>query len=194
MNILLDIIGSAVVGGLVMLMIVGFRTNLSATAEAQCFNQSVQENFRTGTDVLESDFRKMGYRVTDRNIIRDSRDTTVLFRGDFNDDQQIDSIRYYLGGTTSSSTRNPRIRPLYRVVMLSGQTPKIVRFDVTDFQLNYYDRNGNLNPALQDIRSIKVRLAMESDFPVDSVWTGTSWQKTYSGVSWERVLRPKNVR
>lgn len=194
MNILLDIIGSAVVGGLVMLMIVGFRTNLSSTAEAQCFNQSVQENLRAGTDILESDFRKMGYRITDRNIIRDSRDTTMLFRGDFNNDQQIDSVRYYLGGTLSSSTRNPRIRPLYRVLMLSGQTPKTARFDVTDFRLNYYDRNGNLNPALQDIRSIRVRLAMEGDFPVDSVWTGASWQRTYSGVSWERVLRPKNLR
>lgn len=190
---ILDLLGSIVVGGLVLLLMVTFRTNLSTTTDNQVFNQNVQENLRSLTDVLEYDMRKIGYNVPLTSKIKAIDDSTISFYGDIDNRGGYDSVQYYFRSVSPENAHNLSTGTLYRVI--NARPPYAIKLGVTRFKIMWYDKDGTPKPSqLQDIRSLKVTLAVESDTPIDSVRSGGLWHRVYSGVSWERSIRPKNLR
>lgn len=193
MAAMLDLIGSIVIGGLVMLLMVSFGTNLSATTDAQVFNQGVQENVRSLTDVLEFDLRKLGYNVPLDNMFRNLNDSTISFYGDIDNSGGYDSVQYYFRTISPKHAHNPSVGTLYRAVNM--RPPQAIQLGVTRFKVDWFDKDGKSRPTqLQDVRTLSVALTVESDSPYDSVKTGGSWKRLYSGVTWERSIRPKNLR
>jgi hypothetical protein len=194
MSILTDIIGSLIVGGIVLLMVIGFRMNLCSTVENHIGNQGVQETLRSTTDLLEYDLRKIGYRVPKSvGAVKYIDDSTLVFYGDFDNSGAYDSIRYYYRSIKPQSAANPAVGSFYRVA--NNASPRVIDCGMTRFRIAWYDKDGNLKPAQPgDIRSLRVTLNLESDWPTDSSWTGSSWRRVYSGASWERTIKPKNLR
>ena len=167
-NTIIDIIGSVFVGGL--LLIILFRLNNSATSTLynSTSELTVQQAMVSVVQVMESDFRKIGYCKDWTKIPNPSKSilyadsNSIKFLTDVNNDGVVDSLYYYIGATSAlSNTPNKRDRLLYRVV--NKDVPRSSNVGITKFTFKYYDALGNaINespvtlPAL--IKSIQIDL------------------------------------
>ncbi|MBT8378557.1 MAG: hypothetical protein KJN64_04960, partial [Ignavibacteria bacterium] len=149
---LLDILGSIIVGGI--LMMIAWR--LSEAATEKTYNTSgelsMQQNLATVAQIIEHDFRKIGYcdnhnKIPDPSKAITFADTSSLkFLTDVDSDGTVDSIFYYLGPTSELlSTPNPRDRILYRVV--NNEAPIGSNLGVTRFFMVYYDALNDSIPT-----------------------------------------------
>ena len=184
---IIDIIGSVFVGGL--LLIILFRLNNSATSTLYNNNSelNVQLAMVSVVEVLESDFRKIGYckdwkKIPNpRKAILYAGSNSIKFLSDINNDGIVDSVYYYVGPTSAlSNTPNKRDRLLYRVV--NKDVPKSSNVGITKFSLKYFDALGNtINqnpvtlPAL--ISSIQIDIQVENSEAWDSVYVVAFWRQ-----------------
>lgn len=190
MQVIYDIIGSIIIGGVILLMLLSFNANVMEGAAVQTFTSIVQTNMTSLTDMIEYDFRKMGYRVGsvyDSAIVK-ADSNSILIRGDFNNDGTVENVYYSFDPKTKSGHVNPRSRVLSRSV--NGASPQRINLGLTQFRLAYYDAADQLitqNPVKipSSIRTIRLAMNMESTSPYDT---------TYSGSSWERTISPKNLK
>ena len=185
-NVILDIVGSMLVGGLVLLMM--FRLNAQATSNL--YNSSSELNVQLAmtsvVHVMENDFRKIGY-CKDWNQISDptkaiiyADTSSIKFLTDVDNDGIVDTLSYYLGPTSElSNTPNPRDRLLYRVV--DSEVAKSSDVGITIFRLTYFDALGNLlstpvyPPGL--IHTIQIDVQVENSEAMDSVYTKAFWRQ-----------------
>jgi hypothetical protein len=183
---ILDILGSMIIGSI--LLSITLRLNDSATGKTY-YNSaelSLQENMATIAQIIETDFRKIGY-CADWNKFPDpskavvyADSSSIKYLTDIDSDSNMDSIRYYLGPTSELlSTPNPRDRMLYRV--LNNETPKTSNLGVTQFRLVYFDALGDTipppitTPGL--INSVEINLAVESVAAYDTSYSSAFWRQ-----------------
>jgi type II secretory pathway component PulJ len=172
---IIDIIASAVVAGL--LLLIALRLNAQANETSMIYNGSVtlQQNMVTLVGMLEHDFRQIGYCKTYSKIpdpsksIRKADTSDITFWTDVNNTGNLDSVRWYVGPTSEmSSSPNPRDRMIYRVV--NNSAPVGWNLGVTQFKLEYYEYDGDtikVLPVAQpgSIYSMQISLACESPVP-----------------------------
>jgi hypothetical protein len=190
MQVIYDIIGSIIIGGIILLMLVSFNSSVMEGSAIQTFNSIVHSNVTSVTDLIEYDFRKMGYRVGsvyDSAIVY-ADSSKIVMRGDINNDGTVEKITYYLGLGQASGHVNPRSRILYRQV--DGAGAQRINMGITRFRMAYYNDKDSLinqNPIASPskIRAIRLAINMESTSPYDT---------TYAGATWERTITPKNLK
>jgi hypothetical protein len=190
MQFLYDVIGSMIIGGIILLMLVSFNSSVMEGSAVQTFNSIVQSNMTSVTDLVEYDFRKMGYRV---GTIYDSAivyadSAKIVMRGDIDNNGTVDQVSYYLDLVTKSGHVNPRSRILYRQV--NGASAQRINMGITRFRMKYYNAADSLiaeNPikSPSKIRAIRLAVNLESTSPYDTI---------YSGATWERTMTPKNLK
>jgi hypothetical protein len=152
-SVILDILGSMVVGGILLLTL--FRMNDSATRNTYNFSGEliVQQNLVTSVEVLEYDFRKIGFcedpaklphpeedaiLYADTSEIKFLTDLMITPFGstDPKGDGTLDTLKYFLGAASElTGTPNPNDRILYRIVNGSS---KGVNLGVTKFKIRYF--------------------------------------------------------
>jgi hypothetical protein len=189
MQVVYDILGSMIIGGMILVMVLGFNANIIEGAGMQTMKTTVQGNMTTLSNVLEYDFRKMGYRVLSSDSAITYADTTmIVFKGDFDNNGSVDKMSYFLNNAKAPGTTNPRAKVLYREI--NGSSSSSINVGITRFRFTYYNSLGNqiagnvvANP--KTIRTIKVSVNMETREPYDT---------SYSGVYWERFIKPNNLR
>ena len=181
-----DIMGSIIIGGILMLI----TWRLSDAATEKTYNNSgelaLQQNLTTVAQILETDFRKVGF-CADYNKFPDPSkaivygdESRITFLADLDFDTNMDSIRYYLGPTSELTvTPNPRDRLLYRVV---NNEPAITsNLGVTQFRLVFFDALGDtLTPPITNpgiISSLEINLAVENVAAYDTAYTGAFWRQ-----------------
>ena len=183
---LMDIMGSMIIGGI--LLSITLRLNDSATGKTynNSAELSLQENMATVAQIVETDFRKIGY-CADWNKFPDpskavvyADETSIKFLTDIDLDTNMDSISYYLGSTSELlSTPNPRDRILYRVV--NTETPMPSNLGVTQFRLVYFDALGDtLSPPITSpglITSVEINLTVESVAAYDTAYSSAFWRQ-----------------
>ena len=151
-SVILDILGSMIIGGILLLTL--FQMNDNATKNTYNFSGEliVQQNLVTTVEVLEYDFRKIGYCEDPSQLPFPERDAvlfadtskirflTDVMESPYDDphgDGTLDVIEYYLGPTSELlGTPNPNDRMLYRVV--NGGTPRSVNLGITRFRIRYF--------------------------------------------------------
>lgn len=185
----LDIIGSFIIGAVIILLLANLNLFISSSAADNLAVNIAQLNLKTTGEILENDFYKLGYRVPS-DAIAEADSDKIKFFGDINNDSNIDTVYYYLGPTSEmASSQNPNDKILYRVI--NNETP-IKANVVSNFKLTYYDSTGSaksygsLNSAVQrnKIKVIKIYLKIESQEPVDGA---------YQAAEWLRKITPKNL-
>jgi hypothetical protein len=183
---IMDIMGSMIIGGI--LLTITLRLNDSATGKTynNSAELSLQENMATVAQIVETDFRKIGY-CADWNKFPDpskavvyADETSIKFLTDIDLDTNMDSINYYVGSTSELlSTPNPRDRILYRVV--NTETPMPSNLGVTQFRLVYFDALGDtLSPPITSpglITSIEINLTVESVAAYDTAYSSAFWRQ-----------------
>jgi hypothetical protein len=175
MSVFLDIVGSVIIAGLLLLAVLSSYSNVSQYALLNSMDLTVQENLSEWLQIVQHDFRKIGYRVANPAwAIQDCDSSSISFVADIDNNGVVDSVSYYLGLPSQvPGTQNPRDRALYRVV--SGQQTGGA-LGLTDFQLRYYDSTGNLTWTPSAVKAVEIFIQVESPFPLDTTYVWSSWR------------------
>jgi hypothetical protein len=150
-SVILDIVGSIIIGGILLLTL--FRMNDNATRNTYNFSGEliVQQSLVTSVEVLEYDFRKIGYCEDPSQLPHPEQDailfadtSKIIFLTDImvppyddpHGDGILDTLEYYLGPASQlTGTPNPNDRILYRVV---NGIPNGVNLGITKFKIRYF--------------------------------------------------------
>ena len=193
MSVMLDIVGSAIIVGMLIMTMMGININMSdetykSLTELNLHTQSIQL-----ARIMEFDFYKIGYAVDKPGIISIADTARIKFYTNLlNVSGTKDSIEYSLGNTVPSS-HNPRDRALYR---FENTTQVFINFSVTRFRLSYYNSRDSLLTApvtggwRDSIKSVKVFLTLESPEPFDVSRYGGS---SYIGTYYSKWIYPRNL-
>jgi hypothetical protein len=169
---IIDIIASAVIAGILLLMCL--RLNAQANETSSIYNGSVvlQQNIVALVGWIEHDFRGIGYcqdwtKIPDPSLsIRRADTSYIRFWTDFPPYGTLDSVTWVLG-PLETSTENPRDRWIYRIT--NTDTSKW-RLGVTQFRLTYFDYDGTQLttmpvPIPGDIFTLQIAVACEAPYP-----------------------------
>ncbi|KAF0150900.1 MAG: hypothetical protein FD143_2409 [Ignavibacteria bacterium] len=191
MNHVLDLIGSTIIAGFIILILLRLNSQIGDAAtqmHEQTFNQ---RNAVSVGDILEHDFAKIGYRVSIGEKIIQADSNAIIFRADIDNNGVVDTINYTLTTPDSmNSTPNPNDKKLKRKVnsaisRIAGVVREfnLVYYDSLNVQINY----GSLSSAVNrsKIRGIRVYTKFELPFLVND---------SYNPTELRRVYRPKNLR
>ncbi|HTK80763.1 MAG TPA: hypothetical protein VL633_00575 [Bacteroidota bacterium] len=210
MNQIHDLLGSIIIGGIVLLMLVAFNGNIMESAGTQTFRAIVQKNLTSVTEILEFDMRKMGFRVqaggSDTTICY-ADSNRIRFRGDLdttNGAGTVDMVEYYVDNAGAGATSNPNDKVLHR--KFNNAAPVNMYLGLINFKIYYYGANGapiTATPVtaatLSTIKSVKLVVGIESK---DRIFDNRRGQRignpfndtTYAGAYWERTFKPQNTR
>jgi hypothetical protein len=186
---ILDIVGSVIIGGFLMLILM--KTNTSAVENTYNYggDVSIQQSLSALVYFLDSDFRKIGYTsnlalISDPTKIITSADTSsIKFVSDLNNDSTLETVYYYLSPKSElSNTANPDDRFLYRVVTGASPTQTIKTPGITIFRFAYYDSlNNPISCPVSSpnkIAKILIYLKMQSAIPYNGNYVSAYWSGT----------------
>ena len=189
MSIWLDLIGSYLIGGMILLILLNLNSTVSTAASENLHSGIMQRNVTSTADLIEHDIYKIGYRVAGAEFaIADSNE--IKFSADVDDDGAADVIHYYCGDTTGlNGTNNPNDFLLIREINAQKPGAKTV---VVDFNVTYFDSlSQQINFALlktqagmNQIKSIRIKLKCETEEKIDD---------HYEAAEWEKIMIPKNL-
>lgn len=184
MAAVLDLIGATLISAFITFMLISVNNNLSVTATQQYMNTNTQQNMVALTEMMQFDFKNIGYRVTDTIKIQKADTSYFSFKLDYDNNGTVDSIIYYLGNTSElAMTDNPDDRPLYRKVNNTTALPG--NWGITRMRFKYYDSLGVETTFRSKIRSFKVLIEAMSPSKYDGRWSYSNWEKLY---------KPRNLR
>jgi hypothetical protein len=190
---LIDILGSTIMGGLLLITVL--RLNNTATEKTTNYGGelSLQQNLVTIAQIMEYDFRKMGYckdwtKFPDpTQSIAQATTNSIKFYADIDDNGAMDTISYYTGGLLTS-TPNPRDIFFYRKV--NSQPPAAINLGVTQFFMKYFDALGDT--LTQPITSPSLISSYEINVQVETVY---AYDNNYSTAFWKQIrLLARNLR
>lgn len=186
-NVILDILGSMIIGSILMLSL--FRVSNSSTEDLYrgTGNLTAQTNLATVVQILENDFRKIGYCAdwkqipvpTEAILYADS--CSIRYLTDVDQNGMIDTMYYHMDYSTDiPQTPNPRDRFLYRIV--NSEAPVGVNLGLTAFKMEFYNALGTkLNFPIADPREI---YSMQIDISVEDV---AAYDEKYQTVFWRQI-------
>ena len=185
----LDVVGSFVVGGFVILIFINLNFSISASATENLYSRIVQGGLTSAIDLIEYDFYKIGYRNSGNKIeIADSNE--IKFYSDIDNDGVLDELHYFVGdSTTFTGTSNPNDFLLTREKNNENPAASI---PVVDFKLTYFDSLGqkidytllSSQSERDKIKTLRIRMKCESADMIDD---------HYEAVEWEKTIKPKNI-
>jgi len=182
MNILLDLMGSTIICGLIVSMIINFNVFQSNSIFSSDSELQLQQNAKTLAEILNHDFRKIGYRY-DNTAFVEADSERISFYSDVDRDGNIELVTYMLGDTTEvSGTTNPRDRILRRIV--DNDTISGPSLGLTKAKFSYFNGSGVETTNLSEIQYVKAELWIET---IEQVKDGFPF--TY----WELTINPRNL-
>lgn len=165
MSIMMDLVGSVVIGAFVILMGLRLNASIVGSTDASKANLNVQESLTEIVRSIEWDFRKMGYGLPDPKFAIALAETNHLrFRADLDRNGTIDSVDWYTGPPIGLP--NPNVRVLYRRVNMG--TPVGAALGVTQFRMRYLTQDGVETTTLSQMWIIETTLKVESPYKVQS--------------------------
>ncbi len=183
---ILDILGSIILGGYLLLMIFRLNGTVTETVFTNGSELTVQENLTTLVNMLEYDLRKIGYCADPYNMPDPSKAIlaasahSIRYLTDLRRDGSVDTVEYYTGLASSlTSTPNPRDRVLYRVV----NNTQVMGFDmgIAKFDFMFFDAQGDSLefpiPTPSAIYLVRLSIMVESSHAYDSSYSYAYWRQ-----------------
>jgi hypothetical protein len=193
MAVMMDIVGAAILVGMLMLMIMGININMSSETYKGLTELNLQTQSIQLSRILEFDLYKAGYGVTKPGVIALAETSRVKFYTNlFDVAGRRDSVEYNLGGYVTS-TSNPLDRSLYR---WENTTKVFINFSVTKFRLTYYNSRDSVIAApvtgtyRDSIKAIRVYLTLQSPEPFDTTRSGGAG---YVSTFYQKLIYPRNL-
>jgi hypothetical protein len=191
MSNMLDIVGSVLLFGILVLTIGRVQTNLNTAMYANSFTQITQRNAVELAHQLEHDFAKIGFHASTEKI-KAADSLSIKFRSDLMNDGLVDDIEYRVGTISEAdATPNPVDFPLYRkdkdgeIKQLWGMT----RFNLKYYNMEYQQLASPVpSDSLPRIYAIWLTFVMEGREPA-----GSAIDTTYYSITWTKLVYPRNM-
>ncbi len=189
MSIMMDLIGSSILLGTLVLAVLGININMSNERGASATEFHVQTELIQLGRIVEFDLYKIGYDIASNRKIITADSSRIKFKTNlWNIPGKTDSVEYILGNYVAVST-NPRDRVLTRYENTTGV---LINYSITRFKLTYYNSRDLLlaTPVtgnnLDSIRSIKIYLTLESPDPLGA-------DSSYVAGYYSKLVYPRNL-
>ncbi len=167
MNTHLDIIGSFIIAGALILGFAQFNANKhSAMLEAttSVMNQDAMSSFTT---VMISDLRKIGYGCQNEAFLT-IQQKRLVFLSDIDNNGSIDTVKYWFA-TPAESTLNPSDSLLYRQV--NNEDAVGSSLGIVDLRFRYFNAAGSETTSQIAVKSVGVNARIQSTIPVNNMYT-----------------------
>ncbi len=174
MNQILDIVGSYLLGGIVVLALIGLTFFLSTKSQETTLSQITQYTVAETGRVVENDMEKIGYRVTSGSKIVALSADSISFRGDLNNDGSVNTVKLYAQNNNNHLT-------LFKIVDGSAKWSMPVK----SFSIQGIDSAGNKTINTANIKSLIVSMVTQEKTIDDS--------QNSIGAFWKRQIYPKNL-
>jgi hypothetical protein len=194
MALLLDLIGSALIGGILILQLMNMTLFMQNASYSSDNELKLQQNAKTLAEIINYDFRKIGYKYDSTSVLI-AEQKKIKFIGDLEAPGEtgsgiVDTVEYFvLDSTHATSTSNPRDIVLVRVLnnkdSIAGPTLGLV-----DIKFSYLDSLSTPTAVLSKIKYIKTELWVEPIETSDNFITGKS-DSTFT--YWEFTIHPRNI-
>ncbi len=193
MSVMLDIIGSVIIGAYVLLMGIRLNSNIGDHVQASMVTLSLQESLVDAVRTMESDFRKIGYGTLDpRTALEVTQPDHIRFKSDLNRDGFIEHVDWAWGAKVDVSGDTLMI--LSRQV--SGELPMMVLSDVSSFRLDYFTETGD--PADTTVKGqimeIQTTVKIRSPYKVADAVKGSDEMKEVEGFWRQTRLTSRNMK
>lgn len=174
MNQALDIIGSYLIGGIVVAALAGLTFHITSKSQETTLSQITQYTVAETGKVIEDDISKAGYRVASGPKILAISADSIAFRADLSNHGTIDTVKYY------SQTVNNTKRLFKKIGNSIKWSMPVERFGVAGL-----DSAGSMTNVLSDVKSITVSIVTQETTDSDS--------QNIVGAFWKRQIFPKNL-
>jgi hypothetical protein len=182
-QVILDIIGSAITGGLLLLTLLDFNAHNMENKQLYRDEIIAQKNLVQVVNVMEEDFRRIGYCSVRQNmsvpVVTMAAAESLRFKTDLPDmahsslegDGIVDYVTYAFGPPVATSA-NPHVRMLYRRENMGDYGGS--NMGVTVFDLQYLNYRGDTlarpvaSDKLKEIIAVQVTLRVENVNPYTS--------------------------
>jgi hypothetical protein len=189
MGVMIDIIGSTIIRGVIVLVILNLNVSLNNALTQKTARAAMKLKTVVPAQLLTDDISLAGYNQGTTKVFPMAKADEIQFLADLNNDGTADIVHYYLGAAPAGSTH----RVLYRQLNL-GASFELAR-DVDSLTFTYYSILGTtIAPGINKlgIKSISVKLKIESNVKVtEGIETGKT--ANYEIAYWERTIFPKNL-
>lgn len=176
MNIILDLLGSTIIGGLIISMLINFNIFQNNTRFLSDSELQLQQNAKTLAEMLNYDLRKIGFGV-DSTAIALADSEKISFYSDIDKNGSVDFVTYMISDTSEAkSTTNPEDVVLYRIV--NTDTLKGPSLGLTKLKFSYLDGLGSETTTLSNIQYVHAELWIESIEKMDGDYIFTYWEMT----------------
>lgn len=187
---IIDILGSSFIGGLLLLLLLKLNLFANSSGVTSDNELKLQQNAKTLAEIVNYDFRKIGYRC-DSTAIAIADSNHIKFYADLDRNNTVDVLEYYTSDTTvATGTENPRDIILYRKfngVAMGGPT-----LGLTKIKFTYLDQYNVVTNVLPNIKYVKVELWVESTIPeMDNTFVNPN--HPYLFTYWEMKINPRNI-
>ena len=184
-NVLVDILGSTVIGGFLLLMVLNLNGTIEKTVFVTGNELTVQQNLVSLVTLIEHDFRLLGWcddqsKIADpTKAILEATPNSIKFVTDVNSDGNLDTLTWRFDTAASaSSTANPRDRMLYRIVNGISQALYV---GMTEFDFKYLDALSDTIPfpiiTPKGIYEMQLSMTLESPAAYDSTYSYAYWRQ-----------------
>ena len=193
MNLLFDLLGSSFIGGMILLMVLQMNLFISNARYSSDRELRMQQNTKTLADIINHDFRKIGYEHSGTSILIAEKEK-IKFVGDLERPGEtgygtVDTVEYYVDSSYSSATSNPRDIVLVRVLnnkdIIKGSSLGLVKLNFV-----YLDSLNIATTDLSKIKFIQTELWVEPQENVNNFVTGL---KDSTFTYWEFKIHPRNI-
>ncbi len=180
------IVGSFIVGGIVLVSLLAVQTGIYKSANQQTMNLSAKQQLETVVDLVEYDFPKIGYLVGPA-AIQNAQSNEITFQSDLYDQDTVLTVTWRYDTTRfNTATINPNDYLLERII--NGQ-PQSLNMNVIEFHLSYRNGKGNSTANPDSIRGIHLSIICQSPEVTDSKYFEAAWEKTFYPVNLRLALQ-----
>ena len=194
MNTIMDLLGSTIIGGMLLLLVLKLNLFMSESSYSSDTELRLQQNTKTLAEIMNSDFRKVGYRVSGVPILT-ADENRFKFVGDLERPGTsgygtIDTVEYFLEDSSfSAGTTNLHDIILVRVLnnkdTIDGPSLGLVKL-----QFSYLDSISAPTEDLTKIRYIKTEMWVQPTEARNNFITGIA-DSTFT--YWEFTIYPRNI-
>ncbi len=202
MSSMLDIVFSMVLGSVLLLIVINANNIAGESWSVYNGNMLVQEILIGTAQLVEGEFRNMGFGVpSDVPVIRLADSTRIKFLSDIDRNGTIDTVYYFEGDTAElSTTENEMDRFLHRQVN-NGPVQSVGT--VTRFTLSYISHIGDAlaspvpSHRLGEIKLVEITMEVQNPYAMfrqDSIRAGER-SALYSSSLWRQTrLASQNLK
>jgi hypothetical protein len=181
-----DIIVATIIAGAVLLMLIHLNQTVAYSTYSTTNDLMIQTNMTTIVQMIENDFRRIGYCANPDKIPDGSKAIltadahSITFQTSVNADTNVDVVGYSIGDTsTCRNTPNPRDRMLYRTVngKRQGFVLGLTKFDFLFYDALKIDTIALPIPYPTGIYNIQLSILLESPYAYDTLYSYSYWRQ-----------------